>query len=335
MFQAYTLQSSILLNYHQFKDALQSAEKGLAINDHSSGIYGALVDANVELGNYDLAVRYCDRMLSLRPDLRSYSRASYLRQIYGQNAGAIQAMNMAVEAGMPGAENTEWARTTLGDIYLNSGNPDSASIEYRTALRYRPGYPYALIGMAKVTRAKKDYDAAIRYTRQAIEVLADPSFVTLMADIYEQQGNVAKAKEVRNEVVSLLEEGRAKESGKFVHNYNRELAVAYLHAARYDKALDYAKKEIAMRPDNIDANELIAWIYYMMGDNVNAKQHMEKAFVTNTQNAELMFKASMIYAKAGDAGKSTSMRQAALALNPFVSDCISVPVKYATALTSN
>jgi tetratricopeptide (TPR) repeat protein len=100
-FQAYTLQSSVLLNYHQFKDALQSAEKGVAINNYSSGIYGALIDANVELGNYDKAVAYCDKMLSLRPDLRSYSRASYLRQIYGENKGAIQAMTMAVEAGVP------------------------------------------------------------------------------------------------------------------------------------------------------------------------------------------------------------------------------------------
>lgn len=59
--------------YHQFKDALSVAEQGKAINDFNAGIYGALVDAHVEMGHYMEAVKNCDQMLSIRPDLRSYS----------------------------------------------------------------------------------------------------------------------------------------------------------------------------------------------------------------------------------------------------------------------
>src|SRR5579872_2260342 len=175
VFQSLSLRSAILLNMHQFKDALDAANKGVAINGYNSGIFGALVDANVEMGKYDEAVKDCDKMISIRPDLRSYSRASYLRQIYGQNAGAIEAMKMAVEAGMPGAESTEWARTKLGDLYLDNGNVDSASIIYRTSLVYRPNYAFALIGMARADKAKKDYDGAIGYTKNAIQVLSESS----------------------------------------------------------------------------------------------------------------------------------------------------------------
>jgi hypothetical protein len=39
------------------------------------------VDGNVEMGNYDSAVAFADKMVALRPDLTSYSRVSYLREI--------------------------------------------------------------------------------------------------------------------------------------------------------------------------------------------------------------------------------------------------------------
>lgn len=107
---------------HQFEDALTAANAAYAISNHNAQLLGALVDANVELGNYAKAVEYCDMMMQLRPDIRSYSRVSYLRQIYGDNAGAIDAMKMAVESGLPGAESTEWARVILGDLLLMNGD---------------------------------------------------------------------------------------------------------------------------------------------------------------------------------------------------------------------
>lgn len=333
-FQALTLQSSILLNYHQFKDALVAAEKGVSINNYNSGIYGALVDANVELGNYEQAVQYCDKMISIRPDLRSYSRVSYLRQIYGQNRGAIDAMVMAVEAGIPGAENTEWARTTLGDLYLNNGNPDSASLIYRTSLVYRPSYPYALIGLAKVEKLKKDYNSAITHTKEAIQSLPDAAFIASLADLYELQGNAEKAKEVRNEVVSLIEEGQNNESGKSLakHNVSRELATAYMHAGNLDKALQCAKKDLEMRPSNIDANDLVAWIYYLKADYASAKQHIDKAMATNIKSAELLYKASTIYAAAGAKDKGNELMQAANATNPYINESFGNQAKYALAI---
>jgi tetratricopeptide (TPR) repeat protein len=243
-------------------------------------------------------------------------------------------MTMAVEAGVPGAENTEWARTTLGDLYLNNGNPDSASIIYRSSLVYRPSYPYALIGMAKVAKVKKDYASAMAYTRQAIATLSDQAFVSLLADIYELQGDEAKATEVRNDVVTLLEESKNKDAGALAtHNVNRELATAYLHAGKLDKALTYAAKDLEMRPNNIDANELTAWIYYMKGDYANARKHIDKAFVTNIKNAETLYKAAAIYGKSGLQAKSNDLMQTAVAINPFIGEYFANQAKYKTAIT--
>ncbi len=320
VFQALSLKSAVLLNMHQFKDALDAAKMGVAMNDFNSGIYGALVDANVELGNYDEAVKDCDKMISIRPDLRSYSRASYLRQIYGQNAGATEAMKMAVEAGMPGAENTEWARTNLADLYANTGNLDSASTLYRTTLLYRPNYPYAFMGLAKIEKAKKNYDGAIAYTTSAIKIMSEAAFVSFLGDLYELKGDNGKAKQTRNDVVALLEQGQEDESKDALvkHNVSREMATAYLNAGNLDKALQYAQTDLNMRPTNIDANEMIAWIYYLKGDNNNAKVHADKMLATNTKNANTLYKAGLIYASAGDANKGGEFMKNALAINQYI-----------------
>ena len=286
-FQALSLKSAVLLNMHQFKDALAVANEGVAINGFNAGIYGALIDANVELGHYDEAVKDCDKMLSIRPDLRSYSRASYLRQIHGDNRGAIDAMKMAVEAGVPGLEQTEWARVNLGDLYLNIGNLDSAGFMYSSSLMYRPDYPFANMGLAKVYRARKSYDSAIVYNKAAIKTLGESAFVSFLADLYELKGDKEQAMKVRKDVVDLLEEGEQKQAkdATIPHNGNRELAIAYMNVNDYNKALAYAKKDYDMRPDNIDANELMAWISYLKGDVANAKMYAEKTAVTHTHNA--------------------------------------------------
>jgi tetratricopeptide (TPR) repeat protein len=320
VFQALSLKSAVLLNMHQFKDALDVAQQGAAMNSYNAGIFGALVDANVELGNYTEAVKDCDKMISIRPDLRSYSRASYLRQIYGQNRGAIEAMQMAVDAGMPGAESTEWARTKLADLYLNIGNIDSASILYRSSLVYRPDYPYAYMGMANVEKSRKNYDLALDYTKKAIQILSEAAFVTTLADIYELKGDAAKAKETRNDVVSLLEESSKDEPKDALvkHNVSREMATAYLNAGNLDKALQYAQKDLSMRPENIDANEQVAWIYYLKGDYANAKLHADKMLATKTQTPNTLYKAGAIYASAGGADLGNELMKNALAISPYV-----------------
>jgi tetratricopeptide (TPR) repeat protein len=318
LLQGYSLRSAVLLNMHQFQAAKEDAEKGLALNSFYSGIYGSLIDANLELGNYDAAVGYCDKMLSIRPDLRSYSRASYLRQIFGQTKGAIQAMNMAVEASVPGEESTEWARTNLADLYLNNGNVDSAAIIYRTSLVYRPGYAHALIGLAKVEKAKKNYDQAIVHTRDAIKVLSDGAFVSLLAELYELKGDKAKAGEIRNDLVALLVEGEKEQKNNTLakHNVSREMATAYMYAGKLDKALEFANIDLKMRPENIDANELAAWIYYLKGDYTNAKVHADKMLATNTANANTLYKAGVIYLKSGEPGKGNELVARAIAVNP-------------------
>jgi tetratricopeptide (TPR) repeat protein len=319
LFEGLSLKSAVLLNMHQFKDALAVAEEGKAINDFNSGIYGALVDAHVEMGHYKEAVKDCDQMLSIRPDLRSYSRASYLRQIHGDNNGAIEAMKMAVESGVPGMESTEWARVTWGDLYLNTGKLDTARMIYESSLTYRPGYPYAEMGLARVAAARKNYDEAISHSRNAIKTLSEVSFVSYLGDMYLLKGDENKAMDTYKDVVRLLEDGeREMQNTTIKHNGNRELALAYLNIKNYKKALEHATADYNMRPQNIDANELMAWVLYKKGSFTEAKKYQDQVFITKIKNANQAFKAGLVYAAAGNTVLGDQMKKEALAISPFI-----------------
>ena len=183
---------------------------------------------------------------------------------------------MAVDAGPSGYEATEWARVNLGDLYLNTGKYDTAKYMYESALMYRPAYPYAEIGLAKLARAQKQYDSAIVHCENAIRVLSESSFVTLLGELYALKGDQAKSTEIHNDVMKLLEEGEQENEKENLakHNGNRELAMGFLHAGKLDNAQTYAQKDVQLRPENIDANELLAWIYYLKNDMPNAKNHI-------------------------------------------------------------
>ena len=146
-FDALTLKALIFLSQHHFSDALDVGKQAQVINPYNAFIYGILDDANLELGHYDSAVAMADKMTSIRPDLRSYARISYLREIYGDIPGAISAIKLAVSAGYPGLEQTEWARMILGHLYENEGQLDSAQMVYQRALVERPDYPFAFAGL--------------------------------------------------------------------------------------------------------------------------------------------------------------------------------------------
>ena len=104
-FLALVTKAGVQLSHHDFGGALKTGQQAVIINPNNPQIFGVLVDANVELGNYPEAVKMADIMIAMKPDLRSYARISYIREIHGEIDQAFDAMKMAIEAGIPGYEN--------------------------------------------------------------------------------------------------------------------------------------------------------------------------------------------------------------------------------------
>ncbi len=301
-FSALTLKSLLYLSQHHFADGLATAIQAQSINPYNAFVYGILVDGNVEMGNYDSAVANAEKMMSIRPDLRSYARASYLREIYGDYPGAIEAMKLAVEAGAPGDESTEWCRVQLGHLYENIGDNKSAEMNYTIALDNRKNYAYALAGMARIALSNKMYDKAINYYLQADSLVNDFSFKEELVDAYQLTGQKDKAAATSKIVIDEMNinaTGAAFDEN-IGHYADRELAYAYLKINNYDKAVEHALAEYNRRPKNIDANETLAWVYYQKGDYAKALPYMKVALKTNSKNPVLLCRAGLIFQKAGD-----------------------------------
>jgi tetratricopeptide (TPR) repeat protein len=263
-FEALTYRAMIYLSQHHFAEGLKVGMQVQKMYPYNAFACGILVDANVELGNYKAALEEADKMISIRPDIRSYSRISYLREIHGDIRGAIDAMKLAVDAGSPGTEFTEWARVQLGKLYEQLGEMKYAEMHYTIALDNRPAYPYALGGLARIAVAAKDYEKAIALYQQADSLSNDYSFREALIEVYKLAGDETRSFSVANAVISEMEKAaeamaRGDSSG---HYADREMAYAYLAINNGNKALEHALLEYNRRPNNIDANETVAWAYY-------------------------------------------------------------------------
>jgi len=316
-YRAMLNKASVLLSLHQFAEAKEMGEQALALNGYDAGIYGVLVDANVELGKYDEAVKMADKMISVRPDIRSYSRISYLREIHGQAEGAIEAMKLAVSAGYPGQEQTEWARLVLGDLYKEYGQLDKAEAQYQEALVHRPNYPFAVAALAETEALKGNMAEAKTLYQEAANLIPEVGFYMELAKIEQEQGNEEKAAELTDEILVMLADDEA--SG---HKMGLEYSEVYMDLkGDLDQALAYAKKEHEARPDNIDVNSRLAVIYYHRNEMNLAAQHLAKARRTNSQNPELVCLDGLLQLKnATDEIAGDQLIRSAFAANPNL-DC--------------
>ncbi len=323
-FEALTLKSLLFLSQHHFADGLATAEIAKNINPYNAFVYGILVDGNVEMGNYDSAVANAEKMMSIRPDLRSYARASYLREIYGDYPGAIEAMKLAVDAGVPGDEGTEWCRVQLGHLYENSGDFKSAEMNYSIALDNRKNYAYALAGMARIAMSNKEYAKAIDYFQQADTLVNDFSFKEELVDVYQLTSQKEKAATTAKIVIDEMNKNAttAASDENIGHYADRELAYAYLKINDYSKALEHALAEYNRRPNNIDANETLAWVYYQKGDFAKALPYIQVALKTNSKNPVLLCRAGLIYEKTGDKVKAKDYLEQAFKNNAFIPESL-------------
>lgn len=319
-FEAVSFKSMLYLSEHHFADGLAYAQKAQKVNPYNSFVYGLLTDANVELGNYKEAVDMTDKMVSIRPDLRSYSRVSYLREIHGDYPGAIEAMKLAVSAGYPGAEETEWCRVQLGHLYENNGQTKEASFQYQTALYERPDYAYAYAGLGRLAQANSNLKDAIDYFKKADGLVEDYAFKDAMIDLYAMSGDNVTAKELTQKVLDKLSADAASgaKDNTIGHYADRELAYVYIKTGDYDKAIEHALMEYNRRPDNIDVNEALAWSYYKKGDVKNALTYIAVALKTNSMNPTLLSRSALIYSKSGDTAKAKELMNKAMINKAYI-----------------
>ena len=322
-YEALCIKTTVLLSQHHFTEALQEAENIVKLSPDAAFPYGLLCDAYVELGRYTEAVQAADKMNAIRPDLRSYSRIAYLREIHGDYKGAKEAMQFAVDAGIIGMEQTEWCRTQLGKLCEITGDVTAAENHYKIALEVRPDYAYALAGMGRLASQKGNFTEGVSLFEKAAKNVKDPAFYDEIAEIYLLDNQRVKAEDAAKKVIDQLggnlnaSPNNKNNDASSLHGHysDKEIAEAYLKLNDFPKAFVHAQAEYERRPDNIDINELMAWTFYKKGEPEKALNYIEKALLTGSQNAALLWKAGTIYIKNNQIEKGNMLINKALLVN--------------------
>ncbi|MCW5852563.1 MAG: tetratricopeptide repeat protein [Anaerolineae bacterium] len=304
----------LALARHQFREGKVLGEQAWALNSYRAFTLGVLGDAEVELGEYDAAVQTFQQMVDLRPDLSSYARVSYIRELYGDVPGALDAMRRAVNAGGPATENVAWTQTQLALLYFNAGNLPAAEIELRTVLALHTGYVPALAGLGRVYAARGQWDDASLLLRQAVDVMPMPEYVILLGDVYTAAGRPDEAATQYALVRAIQQLHRANgveldmESALFDADHDHDLP----------DALVRARAAYAQRP-SIHAADVLAWTLYKAGQPAEAQPFMQIALRLGTRDALLYYHAGMIALANGDRAEAQRRLAAALDINPYFS----------------
>jgi len=312
-FQAAFLKASVLLSLHQFEEARVYGQKALQVNEHHALTYGTLVDAHVELGAYEEARRLADQMAAIRPDLRSYARISYLRELYGEVEGAAQAMEMAIDAGIPGQEDIAWCRLTLGNLHLNYGNLTAAKNQYLQALAERPNYPFALAGLAAIEAQQGNRSRAMALLDSACTLIPEVGFYIQQARLLKESGNKEELYRHVQDILAMLADDEA-------HGHSMDLEYAQVHLClteNWEAAMKYVQKAYQERPNNIQVNHLLATLYHLLGDEEKALNHAQKSLRTGIRDPEYLGLIGVILWNQGSKEKGRTLVLESLGLNPF------------------
>lgn len=260
------------LTLHRFAEAEELGRKATEQLPRNADALGVLVDAQVELGDYDGAADTLQEMLDVRPGLPALARTSYLRELNGDLDAARDAMRQAAVAGAGSTYEVASVTSLLGDLQRKSGDLDSAGASYNRALDDAPELVTAQVGAAWVQAATGDVDGAIDALEAIVEEFPSPPAVLLLHDLQaasDDPGADDTAELVR--AVAGLQEA----SGQVV---DLEMAIFEADAATdVDRALEFAEAAQQARPDNIFVDDAMAWSLFRAGDAGAAAPFMDEA----------------------------------------------------------
>ena len=301
----------LALSRHRFREALALGLRAKRISPTTAGVYGVIGDAELELGRYRQAFRTFDHMNALKPDVASYARVSYGRELIGRTRGAERAMSLAASAAVGEREASSWTHTQLGLLYLGHGAAHKALAQMTAALSLDPTYYVALDGMAQVQASLGRLRVALELERSAVDRVPLPAQVAFLGDLYRATGDGKNA----NRQYALI---GAIEKLLAANGVRNDLDIALFdvdHGIALPHALALARKGYAERP-SIFGDDVLGWALARNGKCSEALVYSTRSLRLGTQDALKFFHRGWIEACLGKRAEAALWYQRALALNP-------------------
>ena len=313
------------LGRHDFAAALETGRAALELEPGSISAGSIVVDALIELGEYDEAFEAVDDLAARSPDLSSLARLSYARELRGDLQGALAAMREAAASPSLAAENTAFALAITGQLERLNDDPGAARSSYDGALRLVPNHAPSLAGLGRLAVGEGDLSAAAGYFERAAAIVPLPEYVIALGETRDAAGDAAAARRQYDLARAEIDLFRA--SGVSV-----DLELALFEADHGDpiRALAYAQSAYDAAP-TIRAADALAWTLHRVGRTDEAVQRSDEALRLGTREPLFLYHAGIIAAAAGDPDAARQHLTAALALDPGFSATAATDARAALA----
>ncbi|MBT4485778.1 MAG: tetratricopeptide repeat protein [Candidatus Latescibacteria bacterium] len=283
----------------KYNEAIQSYRKALSINPDYSRAYYNLGNTLSRLGRVEEAIASYREAIRAKPNYpEAYCNLGNTQSSLGRFDEAIVQFQKALEID---PRHTK-AYYNLGNVLSRMGRPEEAVNEYRNALRINPNYADAYYNMGNTYYRMNKVDDAISAYRSALQVNPNYSIV------YNNLGNAlfyqGKVEEAVKEYQKLL-----RFNPNDIEVYNN-LGLAFSQLESYDRAEEYLKKAIKIKPsirthhilgivfkeqdkfeeaveqfleviridpDHADGHQKLSACYDAQGKIEEAKKHLDKA----------------------------------------------------------
>lgn len=302
----------LALGRHDFAAALRLGREAHRLDPYEADAFGVIGDALVELGRYDEAFSSFQTMVDTKPELASYARVSYARELLGDVPGAIGAMRLAFDAA-GSLSDAAWAAHQLGELEYNRGRIDAAQGWYERGLALDPEFVPNAAGLGKVAWARDDIDRATERYAEVVATYPTVEYVAALRDLYAAAGREDLAGQ-QDAVIA------ATQQLQMANGVNTDLEISLYEADHGDpsSALEAARAEWARRR-SVHVADALAWALFANTKYEQASRYSERALALGTRNASFLFHAGMIERALGHDERALRFLRDALAVNPHFS----------------
>jgi tetratricopeptide (TPR) repeat protein len=313
--QTYVLLTSALLAKHEFTEALRVARQVYAMDTTDASHTALLAEVELEVGDYADAARHYGTV-SIDADKPSIAaRLARWHEVTGhiEKARSIlrqTSVRLARTSDVP-REQLAWFHYRLGELYLRGGQFAAADSSFHRALVALPTDYRAFGGLARLSAARGQWQAAVDFGSKAIAVQLDPATLGTMSEAYAALGDTTQARSFSDAMATaaLSQPGAIHRAwGLFLLDHDRDV----------DRVLREARKDILKRRD-VYGYDLLAWASYKAGRVADARRAAATALSQGTEDGSLFYHAGMIAVAAHDTANGRELLGRALALNPLFS----------------
>ncbi len=306
-------EASLALARHDFAEGLRLGRRAQRLAPETNAPFAAIVDGQIEMGRYDAAARSLQEMVDRKPNLASYSRISYFRELHGDLRGATEAMRLAVSAGGGTAESVAYVQTLVGDLQLSAGRVSQAQRAYGEALAGEPGHLPARAGLARIDVVRGNLESAARRLRRVSERLPLPIYLTPLAEIEIVRGNSAQAERDLDLV-------RAQRRLLQAAGTRQDVDLVLFEADHGDpqRAVRFARSVLASAP-SVRSSDALGWALTRAGQPRAGLRNAKRALRLGSVDPTFHYHAGMAARALGQRALARRELRRALSLNPSFS----------------